>query len=532
MALRCAAFWALLAIAPAVAAEPLALDLERLQPGIREAVVEAQQALAAARGSDALAAAHGRLGQVLHAHELTEAALAAYREAVRLAPDAGRWHYLLGVLAHHAGGVEEAERHLSRALALAPDDALARLRRARLRIDAGDFDGAAADLAVALEQAPDQAAVHAELGALALAQRRFDAAVGHLERALALAPQASQLRASLGMAYRGQGQVERARAQLALRGDVPVPLGDPLMAEVTALSRSAQYYYELGRSQRQAGQAAAAEASLARAVELDPGRVEYVQLHADQLLRAGRLDAARQAFQRALALAPRSAPAHYFLARLEEIAGDDAQALQGYQRALELDPSAFEIRDRAAQVLLRLQRFDAAAEQFARLLEVAVDAEAQTYASYWLGMSRLAAGDCVAAAAALTAALEASGGRHAFALLATARQRATCGADSAALDEAADWTEAIHRAQPGMESAETLAMLLAARGQFEEAAGLQARIVFEALRSGSLAQRPDLSVLLERYRAGQPAEMAYAPHHPALARARLTRSDLDPGSSH
>ncbi len=529
---RSARWASLLLIASARATDPLALDLERLPPAIREAVVEAQQALAVARGSDGEAAAHGRLGQVLHAHELTEPARAAYREALRLAPDALRWHYLLGVLAHHAGRVEEADLHLSRAVALAPNDALARLRRARLRRDAGDFDAAAADLAVALEHAPEQAAVHAELGAVALAQGRFDSAVRHLERALALAPQASQLHASLGMAYRGMGQVARARQQLARRGDGSVPLGDALMAEVTALSRSAQYYYELGRSQRQAGQTEAAETSLARAVELDPERAEYVQLHADQLLRAGKLEAAREAFLRALDLAPRSASAHYFLARLEEIAGDDEGALQGYQRALEFDPSAFEIRDRAAQVLLRLQRYDAAAEQFERLVEVAADAEATTYASYWLGMSRLAEGNnCTVAAAALAAAIDASGGRHAFALLAEARRRATCGADGVAVDEAFDWTDAIHRAQPGMESAETLAMLLAARGEYEEAAGLQSRIVFEALRGGTLAQRPDLPELLERYRAGQRAEVAYPPHHPALARARLTVADLGGGPS-
>ena len=56
------------------------------------------------------------------------------------------------------------------------------------------------------------------LGEIALREGRFNEAVDHLEAALERAPNAAQVRYSLGMAYRGQGRLEQARAQLAKRG--------------------------------------------------------------------------------------------------------------------------------------------------------------------------------------------------------------------------------------------------------------------------------------------------------------------------
>ena len=58
------------------------------------------------------------------------------------------------------------------------------------------------------------AVARAGLGEIALREGRFNEAVDHLEAALERAPNAAQVYYSLGMAYRGQGRLEQARAQL------------------------------------------------------------------------------------------------------------------------------------------------------------------------------------------------------------------------------------------------------------------------------------------------------------------------------
>ena len=46
--------------------------------------------------------------------------------------------------------------------------------------------------------------------------------------------------------------------------------------------------------------------------------------------------------------------------------------------------------------------------------------------------------------------------------------------------------------------------------RFDDAVDLQMQAIFEALKTGELAQRPDLRENLERYEAGQPAAFAFA----------------------
>ena len=161
-------------------------------------------------------------------------------------------------------------------------------------------------------------------------------------------------------------------------------------------------------------------------------------------------------------------------------------------------------------------QFEAAAAAFAAL---ANDDEALRY---WQAMAQLGQGQCQQPEALLRAEQERGGQLEPSLMDALARIWASCGsADESALQQARNWAEALYQAQPNLDSAATLAMVMAALGQFDDAQDFQGQALFEALRDGQLNERPDLVDDMERYRQGQPAEQPYAPSHPVFRRAGL-----------
>lgn len=518
-----------LAAAPVCASEEV--DLAALAAPIREAVQEAQrnvQTLQRAAASEAtLGDAYGQLGALLHAHELLPAALANYRRALALVPARGDLHYLHGVAAHAAGLPEEALAAFEHSLQTRPAYPPTQIRRARILAEQGRFEPAETALRAALAVAPQSPAAHAELGKVLLQAGSPQAAVDHLQQALALEPEANQLHYSLGLAYRALGRIDEALEQMALRGERQARMRDPLMAAVGRLSRSPQYFYELALDQLRSGNHANAASAFGRAASLDPGQALYARQHARQLAHLGQLELARAEAQRALALDPATADAHRLLGQIAEIGGDDAAAVSAYRAALARAPDELALHDLLARALVRLGQLEAAAEQYATLARLQAPG-ARAYGLYRQGLLALVQGSCEQAELGLGVALEASGGSDASILMALARTRSAClrQRDTQSLESA----RRVYAAAPGVESAETLAMVLAAAGAHAEAVELQTQAIFESLKGAEgtevLQRRPELQANLERYRRGEPAAAALTLADPLLQRARLRPGEL------
>jgi cytochrome c-type biogenesis protein CcmH len=121
----------------------------------------------------------------------------------------------------------------------------------------------------------------------------------------------------------------------AWRSADPAMLGPPQMAALLrALSQQRPHdpkvYDYLGRAELSAGDAVAAAEAFRKAAQLAPGRADLQAMLGEALSLS--VDGppppeAKQAFQQALALDPRNAPARYYLGRVEIAAGQVTQGL-------------------------------------------------------------------------------------------------------------------------------------------------------------------------------------------------------------
>ncbi|MBV8315995.1 MAG: tetratricopeptide repeat protein [Planctomycetaceae bacterium] len=163
----------------------------------------------------AAAAAHVGRGIALATAGRTEAAIAAFRAALRLRPDDACAHYNLGLALAAGGQTEAAIAEYRAALRLRPDDAAAHVGLGIALATAGQTDAAIAEFRAALKLRPDDACAHYNLGTALAAAGRADAAVAAYRAALRLRPDDAAAYLGLGSALQRLG--EHAEALVALR---------------------------------------------------------------------------------------------------------------------------------------------------------------------------------------------------------------------------------------------------------------------------------------------------------------------------
>lgn len=493
------------------------VDREATPPAVLEAIDQARAGVAASRDNppELRAAAYGHLGDVLFAHGFSTQAEQAYRNARDLQPALADWHYLLGVLAIDRGQLGVAADHLSRAIERNPFDSVAHIRRGQVRLDQGQADRAEPDFERALALSPEAPAALAGMARVLLERNEYQAAADLLERALAVSPEATRLHQPLAMAYRGLGDIERAREQLAQAGSGDEPVADRLLSRVQAQSRSPQFYLEMALERAAIGDLDGARPLLAMALQLAPDDPGLLENYGEVVARLGDLDEAAAAFGRWTELAPESARAQFLLGQVEELRGRLEAAKVAYRRTLARDADHAGAAEALAFVQLASGEFAAAEQSFAALQSGSRRDQGSRY-GYWAALSMLAAGDCQRGQRALEDLREGFP-EDADVLTALARVRASCGgADDEALEQALNWTEAVYQAAPTTESSAALAMVYAALGRFEDAVDLQAQAMFEALKEGILEQREDLRADMARYEEGRPAETPFAPGYPGM----------------
>jgi len=493
-----------------------------VQTAIATARAALEQAMERPGETTSLAGAWGQYGDLLFVHELLAPARIAYARARALDPANQAWPYLQALVELSANDPVAAAGFLDEVLAMAPDDVPALLRRGRIFLEAGESAAAETPFQRAYRLAPSAPAALGGMGRAALAAGRDQEAVDYLERALALDPAASQLHHSLGMAYRGLGDIERARYHLGLRGNRPEAIDDPLLDAVRAKSRSPQFYVEMGLELAAAGRLEPASQALQRAIQLDPDHRPALLNAGEILARLGDVAAARAMFERLAALDPQDAGAWFYLGQLGELEGMPDVAIENYRRALAADPAQAEARLALADLLYSRGDFSAAATEYEKLWNDTGAAADRPLYGLLLGASYIGDGDCRSALAIAEDALSGAATPPAELVAMVARLQARCSdGPPDRRQDALALAEAFYAQIPGRESAETLAMAYAAVGRFDEAVELQMQAIFEALKSGELPQRPDLRANLERYERGEPAAAVYAPEHPLFSARKL-----------
>ena len=184
----------------------------------------------------------------------------------------------------------------------------------------------------------DHAAALAGLADIANERSDYATAAKLYTRALDIDPAASQLNYRLGMVYRKLGDVDRARAALAMRGERIPFIEDPLLVVMQAHVHPPQYYMSQAED-------ALAKDDLRQAARLYSLALLVAPTHAPALVQLGEVllavnqnDAARQRFEQLVAAHPDMAIGHYYLGLCAARAGQRESAITHMREALALDP--------------------------------------------------------------------------------------------------------------------------------------------------------------------------------------------------
>ncbi len=320
-----------------------------------------------------LAAAYGQYAMLTQAAEFFDVAEPAYVNAQKLAPGDARWPYYLASLYKTRGETDKAEAAYRRTLELEPNDVATLIWLGRLNLDEGKTDEAEQLFQRANTLAPRTVSVIAGLGRAAVAKRNYTSAVGYLEDALRLDPEAEGLHAPLAAAYRGLGQIDKARPHIGQWQNKDLPVPDPRQEELDLLLESGLSYELRGIRAFEVRDWKVAEQFFRRGLALtrphEALRRSLQHKLGTALALEGRAADAEQQFQAVIdagaqGIDEATAKAHYSLALLMTSDGRAPQALPHLEAAVRSQPNYIEAHLALADLFRRTKRPDAALEEY------------------------------------------------------------------------------------------------------------------------------------------------------------------------
>ncbi|MEK6280022.1 MAG: tetratricopeptide repeat protein [Acidobacteriota bacterium] len=349
-------------------------DLSKLEPDVREQLVSLQGSLAAlvkntATPDAVLSEAYGTMGEIYQAYSLITPAQECYLNASRLAPQDFRWIYLLAKVDQQEGRFDDAIRRYEMAGRLRPEYPGVPVNLGQIYQQLNRLDDAGASFKAALEIEEKTPAAQYGLGQIALSNRDYAAAVRHFEKTLSQAPDANRVHYSLAMAYRGLGNMEKAKAHLAQQGPIGVRVADPLVDGLQDLIKGERVHLIRGRLALEAKRYPEAVGEFRKAVLAKPDSVAaHINLGA-ALTQTGDLKGATEQFEETLRIDSQNTIAHHNLAVLLANENKHEQAIVHLQSVVSVDPNDLSARFLLAQELLKSSRSADALAEFSRVAE-------------------------------------------------------------------------------------------------------------------------------------------------------------------
>ena len=326
-------------------------DTSTVEVEVRGHLLQAQTSLSTAIKAGAtdatLSDAYGSTGQTFHAYSFNAPARECYVNASRLAPKDFRWPYLMAKLDQQDGRVEDAIKNYLLAQSLNPNYVAASVNLGNLFLEANRLSEARQHFKTTLKIDQQSPAAHYGLGQVALSERNYAEAVRHFEKTLAIVSAANRVHYSLAMAYRGLGELEKAKAHLRLQGTVGVRAADPLLDQLQEIIQGERLHLIRGRTALDAKRYAEAADEFRKAVAARPESVAgRINLGAALNLLGDQHGAIEQ-FEEALRLAPENTNAHYNLGVLFVVQKRHAEAITHLEFVVKSDP-----RDTATTIML------------------------------------------------------------------------------------------------------------------------------------------------------------------------------------
>ena len=275
--------------------------------------------------------AHAGLGDSLfHLHRYKEA-VAALEQSLALEPDAriaGWLHILLGQALEKLGRLDAAVEHYERAVALDPRDSRPLVQLANLRGAQGRSDEADEYLRRVRELRPQEPVTLQNMAESLRKQERYEEAIETYRAVLDVDPKYALAHAGLGTTLFAMKRYEEAIA--SLERSVSLDPGSPATPARHVL---------MGRASKKLGKIDAAVEHYERAVAIDPHHATAVDSLA--MLRFGqkRYEEALGLYQKLVGIKPDSAQTHSNLGATLYYLNRPDEAIRSFERALSLDPS-------------------------------------------------------------------------------------------------------------------------------------------------------------------------------------------------
>ena len=291
--------------------------------------------------------AHVNLGVVLEARGQLDAAVASYKEALRLNPQA-QIHLNLGIALISQGKRVEAIGHFRAAAVLKPDYAEAHLNLGVALEAEGELTEAEACYREALRLDPASSEARFNLGNVLRSQERRPEAVDAYQEAIRLNPRHAAAHNNLGTVY--SAMEEHAKA------------ADCYRAVIATDPRHAGAHNNLGNELRKLDQPAPAMEYFKKALELQP---DFADAHNNLGLAYFDLERTNEAiacYKRALQYKPDLIETHANMAQAYKKIGLFASAVEHYRQILRLRPDDSGVYGSMALVLAYQGKLDDAIE--------------------------------------------------------------------------------------------------------------------------------------------------------------------------
>jgi len=149
-------------------------------------------------------------GRTQEAKDVLDAAIGAYREALRLKPENFGAHCNLGTALTNQGKLDEAIAEYRTALRIKPDDANAYNSLGVTLCKKESRDQAIAEFRACLRLKPDHVYAHMDLGVALRDQQKLDEAIAEHREALRLKPDLALAHSNLGLDLHRKGKLDEA----------------------------------------------------------------------------------------------------------------------------------------------------------------------------------------------------------------------------------------------------------------------------------------------------------------------------------
>jgi tetratricopeptide (TPR) repeat protein len=282
-----------------------------------------------------------------------------FEHSLRISPNNEGGQNMLGVLLTEEQEYEEARSHFREAIRIAPHRPAGEYNMGLSYLQEGNIEAAKTHFSRALEIDPNHSKAHLYLGKLLVREKDLDGALAHFNEVLRLNPEDAEAQHAVGTILYDKGQMETAKRYLTRAVDL-----NPDNAEAKRLL----VQIDAGKT---AGNASAAEPG--KTVVATPDDPQGFYQVGMLLLRNGRMEEAREAFENLLRDDPRHTGANYHLGVIAARQGRLDAAVQYFSTALENDPDDPQLHNNLGAVLAQQGRWDRAIDHFSEALRINPD---------------------------------------------------------------------------------------------------------------------------------------------------------------